>query len=90
MNGLGVFTRFAVGPAEFFEIPAQFHDTRVQGLNARVVIGVDLPQPLELRLCRNQLTGEVGGHIQHRFSFLLNVECIVLAGKLSQLVRSFV
>ena len=79
-----------VDPAQLSQLLAKFRHAGVQRQNARVVIGVDLPESLELRLCGDHLPCKIGSRIQHRFSFLLDVERIVFTRKLSKLVRGIV
>src|SRR4029077_5236719 len=65
--------------AELCELLAKLPDASVQRAHARVVVGIDLAESLELRLRRNHLAGDGASGIQHGLAFLLNVERIVLA-----------
>src|SRR5260370_15984115 len=49
-----------------------------------------MAQSLQLGLCRDHLSGEVGRYIQHRPPFLLDVQRVVLAGELRKLIRGLV
>ena len=75
---------------EFFKLPAKFRDPSLQRADARVVVGIDLSEPLELRLRGDHLACDGSRGVQHRLTFLLDIKCVVLAGELCELVGGIV
>ena len=69
---------------------AKFPHASVQRTHAGIVIGIDLPEPLELRLRGDHLSGYRSRRVQHRLSLLLDIKRVVLAGELSELVGGIV
>ena len=59
-------------------------------MDARIVVGIDLAEPLELRLRYDHLAGNCSRSIQHRLSLLLDIKRVVLAGKLRELVGGII
>src|ERR1700676_2605621 len=76
--------------AEFLELLAKRRDASFQRPHARVTVGVDLAEPFKLRLSRDHLACNCSRRIQNRLAFLLDVEGVVLAGKLRKLVDGFI
>ena len=69
---------------------AEFTNASIQGTDARVAVGINLAEPLELRLRRDHLTRDHSRRVEHRLSFLLDIKCAVLARELSELVGGLV
>src|SRR5207244_13552959 len=75
---------------ELIKLLAKFCDAIVQGTHSGIVFGIDLSKPLELRLRGDHFACDCPRRVQHRFSFLLDVERVVLAGKLRELIGGIV
>src|SRR6266576_3794433 len=75
---------------KLFELFAKFPNAGIQRTDARIVFRIDLAEPLKLRLCGDHLAYDCSCGVQHCLSFLLDVESVVLAGELSELVRGIV
>src|SRR6266851_5159040 len=76
--------------AELLKLLAKFRDTSTQRADARVVVGIDLSESLELRLSGDHLACNCSGRVQHGLAFLLDVERVVLAGKLRKLIHGLI
>src|SRR6266550_1129204 len=72
---------------EFLELLAKRGDASFERPDSRVIVGVDLAEARELRLRSDHFARDGASRIQHSFAFLLDVESVVLAGKLRKLIH---
>ena len=87
---MGILRAVTLRATKFFKLPAKFPDAGVQRADPGIAVGIDLTEPLKLRLRGDQFTGDHSRRIEHGLAFLLDVECVVLTRKLRKLVRGSV